>query len=228
MGQTGFFVNFFVALFALIDPIGNVPLFAAATLGASPAGRRWVAAYIAGFAFLFMGFFWFTGVSLLQFFGISLPAFRIAGGVILFMLGLNMTRDDFTAAFADAAEAAEPEAPRAYARKRFERLVVPFAMPLLIGPGAISTAVIYAGEAHHWGLAGMAIGLGAIGAVCVVTMLCFWVSPLISRLLGKIGMTIVVRVLGLILCALAVQFVIAGMAEVTHGMVRPSVATPYQ
>ena len=65
-------------------------------------------------------------------------------------------------------------------------------------------------------------------AVCAVTMLCFWVSPLISRLLGKIGMTIVVRVLGLILCALAVQFVIAGMAEVTRGMVRPSVAIPYQ
>jgi multiple antibiotic resistance protein len=228
MGQSGFFVNFFVALFALIDPIGNVPLFAAATLGAKAAGRRWVAAYISAFAFVFMGFFWFTGVSLLQFFGISLPAFRIAGGVILFMLGLNMTRDDFTAAFADAAEAGESEAPQAYARKRFERLVVPFAMPLLIGPGAISTAVIYAGEARQYGLAGMALGLGAIGAVCVVTMLCFWVSPLISRLLGKIGMTIVVRVLGLILCALAVQFVIAGMAEVTHGVVRSSVATPYK
>lgn len=228
MGQSGFFVNFFVALFALIDPIGNVPLFAAATLGAKAAGRRWVAAYIAAFAFVFMGFFWFTGVSLLQFFGISLPAFRIAGGVILFMLGLNMTRDDFTAAFADAAEAGEGEAPQAYARKRFERLVVPFAMPLLIGPGAISTAVIYAGEARQYGLAGMAMGLGAIAAVCVVTMLCFWVSPLISRLLGKIGMTIVVRVLGLILCALAVQFVIAGMAEVTHGVVRSSVATPYK
>ncbi|MDQ0465347.1 multiple antibiotic resistance protein [Caulobacter ginsengisoli] len=228
MGQSAFFVNFFVALFALIDPIGNVPLFAAATVGASPAGRRWVAAYISAFAFVFMAFFWFTGVSLLQFFGISLPAFRIAGGVILFMLGLNMTRDDFTAAFADAAETGEPETARAYARKRFERLVVPFAMPLLIGPGAISTAVIYAGEAHHFGLAGLGVGLGAIAAVCLVTMLCFWLSPLISRLLGKIGMTIVVRVLGLILCALAVQFVIAGMAEVTHGMVRPSVATPYQ
>ena len=73
----------------------------------------------------------------------------------------------------------------------------------------------------------MAIGVGAIAAVCLVTMLCFWVSPLISRLLGKIGMTIVVRVLGLILCAMAVQFIIAGVAGSTKGLVRHDAVVPY-
>ena len=115
MSLTEYAVNFFVALFALLDPIGNVPVFAAATAGALAAGRRWVAVYISLFAFLFMTFFFFSGLALLEFFGISLPAFRIAGGVILFLMGLEMARDDFTAMFADAAEGAETEGARAYA-----------------------------------------------------------------------------------------------------------------
>ena len=209
-------VNFFVALFALIDPIGNVPLFAAATLGAAAAGRRMVAVYIGLFVAAFLIFFFFTGVGLLAFFGISLPAFRIAGGVILFILGLDMLRDDFTTMFADAAEGIEGQSARVYAQKRFERLIVPFAMPLLIGPGAISTVIIYAAEAKPFGWP----GLGLVVAV-------FWASPLISRALGRIGMSIVARVLGLILCALAVQFVLIGVGDATRGLVRPDAQAPY-
>ena len=220
-------VNFFVALFALIDPIGNVPLFAAATLGAAAAGRRMVAVYIGLFVAAFLIFFYFSGVGLLAFFGISMPAFRIAGGIILFILGLDMLRDDFTTMFADAAEGIEGQSARAYAQKRFERLVVPFAMPLLIGPGSISTVIIYAAEAKPFGAAGMALGVGVIAAVSVVTVLTFWASPLISRALGRIGMRIVVRVLGLILCALAVQFVMVGVADATRGLVRQDAKAPY-
>jgi len=142
MSQAELAVNFFVALFALIDPIGNVPLFAAATLGAAAAGRRMVALYIGLFITGFLIFFYFTGVALLEFFGISMPAFRIAGGIILFILGLDMVRDDFTTMFADAAEGIEGQSPRVYAKQRFERLIVPFARPLLIGPGWISTGII--------------------------------------------------------------------------------------
>lgn len=228
MSLTEYAVNFFVALFALLDPIGNVPVFAAATAGALAAGRRWVAVYISLFAFVFMTFFFFSGLALLEFFGISLPAFRIAGGVILFLMGLEMARDDFTAMFADAAEGAETEGPHAYARRRFERLVVPFAMPLLIGPGAISSVVIFASEAKAFGLQGMATGIGVIAAVSLVTMLCFWLTPVISKLLGRIGLTIIVRVLGLILCAMAVQFVIVGISDVARGgIIKKDVLAPY-
>ena len=227
MSLTEYAVNFFVALFALLDPIGNVPVFAAATAGALAAGRRWVAVYIALFAFVFMTFFFFSGLALLEFFGISLPAFRIAGGVILFLMGLEMARDDFTAMFSDAAEGVEAEGPRAYARRRFERLVVPFAMPLLIGPGAISTVVIYASEAKQFGLQGLGAGVGAMAAVSLVTMLCFWLTPVISKLLGRIGLTIVVRVLGLILCAMAVQFIIIGVADTTRNVILKDVSAPY-
>lgn len=228
MSQAELAVNFFVALFALIDPIGNVPLFAAATLGAASAGRRMVAVYIGLFVVAFLVFFYFTGVSLLEFFGISMPAFRIAGGIILFILGLDMVRDDFTTMFADAAEGeGEVLSARVYAKQRFERLIVPFAMPLLIGPGAISTVIIYASEAKDFGLAGMAIGVGVIAAVSVVLVATFWAAPVISKVLGRIGMSIVVRVLGLILCALAVQFVLIGVGDATRGLIRADAQAPY-
>jgi multiple antibiotic resistance protein len=228
MSQWDFAVNFFVALFALLDPIGNVPVFAAATAGARGKDRAQIAFYISLFVLGFLTFFYFTGLSLLEFFGISQPAFRIAGGVILFILGLEMIRDDFTATYADAADVkTNAKDGRAYARRRFEQMIVPFAMPLLIGPGAISTVVIYADQARTFGLAGAAVGVAVIAAVAVATLLSFLATPIISRILGKIGLTIVVRVLGLILCALAVQFVMAGLADSTRGLIRHDAAAPY-
>lgn len=226
MSQADFAVNFFVALFALLDPVGNVPLFAAATAGAAARDRGWIAVYISLFVFAFLTFFYFSGLSLLEFFGISLPAFRIAGGVILFLLGLEMARDDFTATFTEAADAPVVTG-RAYVRKRFERMIVPFAMPLLIGPGAISSVVIYASQAQAFGLRGAAIGVAVIGAASVATLLAFLATPILSRILGRIGLSIVVRVLGLILCALAVQFILAGLAESTTGFIREGIANPY-
>ena len=227
MSQAEFAVNFFVALFALIDPIGNVPLFAAATSGTKSRDRAMIAVYISLFVLGFLTLFYFSGLSLLEFFGISLPAFRIAGGVILFLLGLEMARDDFAANFTASGEAAVAGEGRAYARKRFERMIVPFAMPLLIGPGAISTVVIYASQARQFGLAGAAVGVGTIGAVALATLLSFLATPIITRMLGRIGLTIVVRVLGLILCALAVQFILSGLSESTLGFINPRAANPY-
>lgn len=227
MSPAEFGVNFFVALFALIDPIGNVPVFAAATTGATPAGRRWVALYIALFAMGFLAFFYFTGLSLLRFFGISLAAFRIAGGILLLLLGLDMARGDMAAAFTDPSAEHEAIDARGYARREFERLVVPFAMPLLIGPGAISAAIIYAGEAKALGVAGAVAGVAAIAANAAAAFVTFTLTPLISKALGRIGMTITVRVAGLILCAMAVQFLIIGLNEATHGLVRQSAAAPY-
>jgi multiple antibiotic resistance protein len=227
MTLAAFAVNYFVALFALIDPVGNVPMFAAATAGASPAGRRLTAAYIALFAFCFLSFFFLTGLALLQFFGISLPAFRIAGGILLLLLGLDMARGELKAGSDDASPGGELLSPRAYAAKRFEGLVVPFGMPLLIGPGAISSAVIYAGEARRLGFSGGAVGIGVIAAVCLLIVAAFWLTGVISRALGPVGMIIVVRVLGLILCALAVQFMLTGFADATHGLMRRDTAAPY-
>jgi multiple antibiotic resistance protein len=226
MSHWNFAVNFFVALFALIDPIGMVPFFAAATVGQSGRDRAQIAALIALFALGFLAFFYFAGLSLLAFFGISLPAFRIAGGVILFIAGLEMVRDDQKQKSADA-EGAKPKS-RESVSARFERMVVPFTMPLLIGPGAISTVIIYASQGKALGLTGAAIGVGVIAAVALATLVAFLLTPVISRILGQVGLSIVVRVLGLILCAMAVQFMLAGFSDATRGFIRHETAVPYE
>ncbi|MCA3719639.1 MarC family protein [Phenylobacterium sp.] len=223
-----FAVNFFIALFALIDPVGNVPLFAAATRGVKNSTARLIAVFVALFVLGFLIFFFFTGLSLLAFFGISLPAFRIAGGILLLLLGLDMTRNDFSESIAAGEDEAGEGGRAAQARRRFESMIVPFAMPLLIGPGAISTVIIYASEARDYGLAGTLTGVGVIALVALLTMLSFWASPLISRLLGRIGLSIVVRVLGLILCAMAVQFILSGIADSTSGLILEEASKPYQ
>jgi multiple antibiotic resistance protein len=226
MSHWNFAVNFFVALFALIDPIGMAPFFAAATVGQSGRDRAQIAVLIALFALGFLAFFYFAGLSLLAFFGISLPAFRIAGGVILFIAGLEMVRDDQKQKSADA-EGAKPKRRESVAA-RFERMVVPFTMPLLIGPGAISTVIIYASQGKALGLSGAAIGVAVIAAVALATLVVFLLTPVISRILGQIGLSVVVRVLGLILCAMAVQFILAGFSDATRGFIRHDAAVPYE
>jgi multiple antibiotic resistance protein len=228
MGQADFAINFFVALFALIDPVGSVPLFAAATTGASASGRRLTAVYIAIFAFAFLSFFFLTGLALLRFFGISMPAFRIAGGVLLLLLGLDMARGDIVQTATAPGRGGATLSTRADAMAQFERLIVPFGMPLLIGPGAISSAVIYAEEARRFGATGFAIGVAVIGAICVLIVASFWFTDVISKVLGRIGAAVVIRVLGLILCAMAIQFMLVGLAGSTVNLVRRDTATPYQ
>lgn len=220
-------VNLFVALFALVDPIGNIPIFAAATAGATIRQRLSVSAMICLFIAVFLTFFFFTGLGLLQFFGISLAAFRIAGGILLLLLGLDMAREDFLKVFADTDAANDALDVRGYASRRFKRLIVPFAMPLLIGPGAISTIIIQAGAAQKIGPAATLSGVIAIVAAALATFACFALTGPISRLLGDVGMAIVVRVLGLILCALAIQFILAGLGEALPGMFSGAVTTPY-
>ena len=228
MGEAAFAVNFFVALFALVDPLGVAPLFAAATVGATPAARSRIAVYVSLFALGFLLFFFATGLLLLRFFGISLAAFRIAGGIMLLLLGLDMARKEFSPAIAADIADGQPVDSRTYARREFEKMIVPFGMPLLIGPGAISAVVIYASEAQtKFGWSGMGAGALSILALCLVCLVFFMLSGVITRALGKVGTMIVVRVLGLILTALAVQFIIVGVSDTTAGIIRRSVAVPY-
>ncbi len=138
-----------------------------------------------------------------------------------------MTREDFLKSFADTDVGSDPADVRGYARRRFQRLVVPFAIPLMIGPGAISTIIIQAGEATKIGPAATAAGYVAIAAAAFATFLCFALTGPISRVLGEVGMSIVVRVLGLILCALAIQFILLGLSEAIPGMISSVVTTPY-
>ena len=138
-----------------------------------------------------------------------------------------MARENFLESFADPDALKDANDVRGYARRRFQRLVVPFAMPLMIGPCAISTIIIQAGEAQAFGYAGTVAGMVAIVAAGVVCFAIFALTGPIHRLLGEVGMAIVVRVLGLILCALAIQFILAGLGEALPGMIALEVTSPY-
>ncbi|QBX36781.1 MarC family protein [Brevundimonas sp. S30B] len=220
-------INLFVILFALVDPIGNIPIFAAATAGASWKQRMAVAARLCGAIVLFLLFFLLTGLMVLEFFGISMAAFRIAGGILLLLLGLSMAREDFLKLFADADAVADAQDVRGYAKRRFQKLIVPFAIPLLVGPGAISAVIIQAGEAEVLGPMGLAASAAAIVAVSVITFVCFSLTGPISRVMGDVVMAVVVRVLGLILCAMAIQFILAGLGEAMPGVISTGVTIPY-
>ena len=220
-------VNLFVILFALLDPIGNLPIFAAATAGATMPQRIAVSLRLCVFAAVFMVLIFFTGLWTLQFFGISMAAFRIAGGVLLLLLGLQMAREDFISSFVDKDAAADLADVRGYARRRFQRLVVPFAIPLMIGPGAISAIIIQAGEAQKLGATGTVASMVAIAAACFVSFIFFALTGPLSRILPEIFLAVVVRVLGLILCALAIQFILMGLGEALPGMISSGVTTPY-
>lgn len=220
-------INLFVILFALVDPLGNIPIFAAATAGASWKQRMAVAARLCVIIVIFLMFFLLTGLMLLQFFGISMAAFRIAGGILLLLLGLSMAREDFLKIFADADAVADAQDVRGYAKRRFQRLIVPFAIPLLVGPGAISAVIIQAGEAQALGPIGLAASAAAILAVSVITFICFSLTGPISRVMGDVVMAVVVRVLGLILCAMAIQFILAGLGEAMPGVISTGVTIPY-
>ncbi len=232
-----FYINFFITLFALIDPIGNVPIYAAATQTQSPKARRWLSVYISVFTAVILSIFYFAGLSILQFFGISMDAFRIAGGLLLFLMGLQMAQGDFMETFAHAEEVksggdpttgVQPLGHRETAKKSFEKLVVPFAFPLMVGPGTISTVIIQAGVAQDLGPLGVVIGVLAILTTAVAILVSLLLSNTISRIFGRVGMVVVVRVLGLILCALSVQIIISSIGAITQDIILPSAAHPYE
>ena len=235
MTLIAFYVNFFITLFALIDPIGNVPIFAAATQSQTPTARRWLSLYIAIFTALILTLFFFAGLSILKFFGISMDSFRIAGGILLFLMGLDMARGDFLETFSHAEEVKVGGASdgvtalhhRENAMKSFEKLVVPFAFPLMVGPGTISTVVIQAGVAQDMGWLGTVVGVAAILTTALAILVTLLLSNSISKIFGRVGMVVVIRVLGLILCALSVQIIISSVSAITHNLILPAAAHPY-
>ena len=192
-------VNLFVTLFALLDPLGNIPIFAAATAGASLRQRISVSALICLFAAVFLGFFFFTGLGLLQVFGISLAAFRIAGGILLFLTALDMLFERRTQR--REGQQAEPD---------HDPSVFPLATPLIAGPGAIASVILLVGQSGPgWG--GTVAVLGLMLAMMAVTYAFLLASPPLERMLGRTGVIVITRLLGMLLAALSVQFVIDGV-----------------
>jgi multiple antibiotic resistance protein len=197
--DTAFLISAFVTLFVVIDPIGLTPIFIALTPGMTVQQRRAIAIratlIAAGLLFLFA----FLGEQVLGFIGISMPAFRIAGGILLFLTALDMLFERRTKRREDQAEAEDAPDPS----------VFPIAIPLIAGPGAIASIILLTGSAE--GTVGMMSVLGVMMGVLAIVFLFFLSANVIENALGKTGIVVVTRLLGMLLAALSVQFVLDGI-----------------
>lgn len=192
----------FTTMFIIMDPPGLVPVFIALTQGMSAEQRRTIAVRACTVAGALMILFLFVGEAVLGFIGISMDAFRIAGGILLFLTALDMLFQRRQARRADNAAEGQAE-------HQDDPSVFPLALPLIVGPGAITTIILLAGNATS--AADFGAIAGVLMAVLLITFLAFLVAPTIERALGKTGLNIVTRVLGMLLAALAVQFVLDGL-----------------
>lgn len=198
-------ITAFVTLFVVIDPIGLGPLFVALTQGATAAERRRIAVTGVVVAAGILTVFGLAGDSVLSFLGISMAAFRISGGMLLFLIALDMVFEKRTARREQ--KAAEEE--RAPAN---DPSVFPLATPLLAGPGAIASIILLAG-AHQGDLAGQAMIFGVLYALLLLVLVGFFLGGVIERVLRRTGALVVTRLFGMLLAALSVQFVLDGLAE---------------
>jgi len=202
MIDTTFLITAFVTMFVVIDPIGMTPLFVALTQGQNAASRRRIAFRSCGIAMLLLLLFTIMGEAVLGFIGISMPAFRVAGGILLFITAFDMLFERRTKRREDQAEEED---------LNDDPSVFPLAIPLIAGPGSIASVILLTGQRP--GLEGLAMVLGVTAAVLLLVMLFFLASGLLERAMGKTGITVITRLLGMLLAALAVQFVLDGLRD---------------
>lgn len=204
--QIEWLINAFTTLFVIIDPIGLAPIFLALTGGMSNAERRAVAwrATLAAAGILIV--FALAGGPFLAALGISLPAFRIAGGLLLFWTAFEMI-------FEKRVQRKKSTAKRTVSKSDIQNLAVfPLAIPLLAGPGAISATVLLAAGQNDW--PGVAAIVGLIVLILTIAYVIFLAATPIDRALGEMGRALLSRLLGVILAALAVQFVADGVLAI--------------
>jgi multiple antibiotic resistance protein len=197
--DSAFLITAFVTLFVVIDPPGLIPLFIALTQGMSPSHRHSIGVRACLIGALLLTLFGLFGEAVLNFVGISMPAFRIAGGILLFLTALDMLFERRTQR--REGQKTDPQ---------HDPSVFPLATPLIAGPGAIATMILLVGEVDGGWTGVIAIHglmLGVIG-LCYVL---FLAAGPIERALGRTGTVVITRLLGMLLAALSVQFVIDGI-----------------
>lgn len=207
MMDTAFLITAFVTMFVVIDPIGLAPLFVALTQGMSDAARRRIAVRATLTGVLILLAFAAFGEALLGFIGISMPAFRVAGGILLFLTALDMLFERRTKRREDQSEGHDDTSD--------DPSIFPLAIPLIAGPGAIASVILLMGQRP--GLEGTLTVLGVTGFVLLIVLAFFMISGPIERALGKTGITVVTRLLGMLLAALSVQFVLEGLSAFGFG-----------
>jgi MarC family membrane protein len=193
-------ITSFVTLLVIIDPFGLTPMFVALTQGMLPAKRRAIAIRSCLTAALLLAIFATFGETVLGFVGISMPAFRVAGGALLFLTALDMLFDRRSKRREDQTEDETPDPS-----------VFPLAIPLIAGPGSIASIILLAGQNPTTD--GLLLVMAVMLAVMAVVLALFLSAGIIERLLGKTGINVVTRLLGMLLAALSVQFILDGLRD---------------
>jgi len=197
-----------VTLLAIVNPLAIVPFFIHYTQGFSAEQRRQTILVSAFSSFVVIAISALAGLHILEFFGISLASFQVGGGMLLLTSALNMLN-------AQPAEAKtnthELEDGAAKAAMGASIAVVPLTIPLLTGPATMSTVVIYAEKAKTFVQMGTLVGYGVV--IALATALCFALAQPIARVLGKTGINVMTRLMGLILAALAVEVMSDGLTK---------------
>ncbi len=199
MIDMAFFITAFTTMFVVIDPFGTTPIFVALTQDLDSATRRKIAIRSCLTAVCILIAFAAFGEAVLGFVGISMPAFRVAGGALLFLTALDMLFERRTKRRENRAEEEEHPDPS----------VFPLAIPLIAGPGSIATIILLAGQ--NPGIQGIAAACAVMLAVMVVVFVFFLSGGIVARILGKTGLNVLTRLLGMLLAALSVQFILDGL-----------------
>jgi multiple antibiotic resistance protein len=193
------------SIFFLVDPFAALPTFLAVTAGADAGRRRKMAWKASVTALVVLSAFAVAGQYIFRMFGITLPAFEIAGGIILLLIGLDMLAAKRSPTQESSVEAAE-------AALKEDAGIVPLGIPMLAGPGSITSVMVLVGQAQgEWKK--MAAILAAIFITAAICYLVLGNSDRVARALGETGVRILVRIMGLLLVALAVQYFVNGMAD---------------
>ncbi len=200
-----FFAKSFVMVFNIVDPIGVLPIFLALTEGYPDEKVKDTIHTTAFTTFFVLFFFALFGEGILNFFGIKFSTFKIAGGIIIFYVGMEMLNASVTRLKSTPEEHRE-------SLERDDIAVVPLAIPLLSGPGAITTVVTLCAVSN--GILEKLAIFFAIFLTSFFTYIILKTAKFIKELLGQTGINILVRIMGLIVCAISVQFVIDGIREI--------------
>lgn len=199
----------FVLLLVVIDPFGLTPMFSALTAGKTALERRRIATRAVLIAAGVIAFFIFGGGWLLDYLGVGMPAFRIAGGLLLFLIAMDL----LLVRHSGLSSATERE--RGEAARRADMAVFPLAIPMIAGPGTLTTVMLLT---HDQGTATELLILALSLVVLALTLAMFLCAARVERVLGETGINVITRLLGLLLAALAVQFVLDGLRESLPGL----------
>lgn len=207
-----FFLATLGSLFSVVNPLGAVPIFLTLTSGHTKEYQREMARKTAFWFFLILGTFFFAGTYILEFFGITLNALRIAGGLIIINSGYGLLNSKFkerriTDEIEEEAQAAE------------DISFTPMAMPMLSGPGSISLLISLFVEQSEWVSRGLILGVLAVMAALIWVTLYF--APALFRTLGKGGLAALSRIMGFLVMAIGIQMLIGGLVS----LVRESMAS---